>query len=28
LIQRAGRAAMTPAQMLRGFAIPRGIRLS
>jgi methionyl-tRNA formyltransferase len=27
LVQRAGRAAMTPAELLRGFAIPLGTRL-
>jgi methionyl-tRNA formyltransferase len=27
LVQRAGRAAMTPAELLRGFAIPVGTRL-
>ena len=27
LIQRAGKAAMTPAEMLRGFAIPAGKKL-
>ena len=27
LVQRAGRAAMTPAQLLRGFSIPTGTRL-
>jgi len=27
LVQRAGRAAMTPAELLRGFAIPAAIRL-
>ncbi len=27
LIQRAGKAAMTPAELLRGFAIPAGTRL-
>jgi methionyl-tRNA formyltransferase len=27
LVQRAGRGAMTPAELLRGFAIPRGSRL-
>lgn len=26
-VQRAGRAAMTPAELLRGFPIPRGTRL-
>lgn len=28
LVQRAGRAAMTPAELLRGFAIPEGTILS
>ncbi len=28
LVQRAGRAAMTPAELLRGFAIPEGAILS
>lgn len=28
IIQRAGKAAMTPADLLRGFAIPPGTRLS
>jgi methionyl-tRNA formyltransferase len=28
LIQRAGKAAMTPAELLRGFAIPAGTRLA
>lgn len=28
LVQRAGKAAMTPAEMLRGYAIPAGSRLS
>ncbi|HST37631.1 MAG TPA: methionyl-tRNA formyltransferase, partial [Allosphingosinicella sp.] len=28
LVQRAGRAAMTPAELLRGFAIPAGTRLA
>jgi methionyl-tRNA formyltransferase len=27
LVQRAGRAAMTPRELLRGFAIPAGSRL-
>lgn len=27
LVQRAGRAALTPAELLRGFAIPAGTRL-
>jgi methionyl-tRNA formyltransferase len=27
LVQRAGRAAMTPDELLRGFAIPKGTRL-
>jgi len=27
LVQRAGRGVMTPAELLRGFAIPRGARL-
>ncbi|MBX9795613.1 methionyl-tRNA formyltransferase [Sphingomonas sp.] len=27
LVQRAGRAAMTPAELLRGFALPPGTRL-
>ena len=28
LVQRAGRAVMTPAELLRGFAIPAGTRLT
>lgn len=28
LVQRAGRGAMTPAELLRGFAIPEGTRLA
>jgi methionyl-tRNA formyltransferase len=28
LVQRAGRAAMTPAELLRGFLIPTGTRLA
>jgi methionyl-tRNA formyltransferase len=28
LVQRAGRAAMTPAELLRGFPIPPGTRLA
>jgi methionyl-tRNA formyltransferase len=28
LVQRAGRAAMTPGELLRGFAIPAGARLA
>jgi methionyl-tRNA formyltransferase len=28
LVQRAGRAPMTAAELLRGFAIPVGTRLS
>jgi methionyl-tRNA formyltransferase len=28
LVQRAGRGAMTPAELLRGFAIPEGTRLT
>ena len=28
LVQRAGRGAMTPAELLRGFAIPAGTRLA
>ena len=27
-VQRAGRAAMLPAELLRGFAIPAGARLT
>ncbi len=27
LVQRAGRAVMTPSQLLRGFSIPAGVRL-
>ena len=28
LVQRAGRGVMTPAELLRGFAIPAGTRLA
>jgi methionyl-tRNA formyltransferase len=28
LVQRAGRAPMTPAELLRGFPIPVGTRLA
>ena len=28
LVQRAGKAPMTPAELLRGFAIPKGTILS
>ena len=28
LVQRAGRGVMTPGELLRGFAIPRGTRLT
>jgi methionyl-tRNA formyltransferase len=28
LVQRAGRAAMSPQELLRGFAVPAGTRLA
>ncbi len=28
LVQRAGRGVMTPGELLRGFAIPPGMRLA